>query len=36
MYLSILIYIIFTSLTIRSLFKTFLVIKEVFIREKKN
>lgn len=35
MYLTILIYIILTSFTIRSLFKTFLVIKEVFRHEKK-
>lgn len=36
MYLSILIYIIITSFTVRSIFKTVIVIKEVFRREKKH
>lgn len=36
MYLNILIYIIITSFAIRSIFKTFIVIKEVFRHEKKH
>lgn len=36
MYLAILIYIIVTSFTIRSIFKTVIVIKEVFKHEKKH